>query len=91
MVGRHGEDDLCWASIETSVRLLLLDSAEESVNIGQHDTMSEFRSRVDGVNLTAILRDSRKWNNIIQIPTKTRLSVVNVVNQCLNILFRACC
>ncbi|KAH3675812.1 hypothetical protein WICPIJ_009265 [Wickerhamomyces pijperi] len=47
VVWRHWQDTLSWSGFDTSGSLLVLDFTEDSQQVGQHDSVSEFRLGVD--------------------------------------------
>src|SRR5277367_4474563 len=51
--------------------------------------MSEFGTRINGVDFATVFGDSSKGNDVIQVPAKTGFCVVDIVDQCFNVLFRA--
>ena len=89
VVWRQGQYNLSRASFVAMSLLLGLDRAQKTEQVGQHDTVSKLRLGIDGVDLTAILGDGSEGNDIVQVPAKTLLGVVDVVNQSLNVLLAA--
>ena len=89
VVGGQGEDDLGGTGIKSAIEFLLFDSAQETVEVGQHDAVGEFGARINGVDFATIFGDGGKGDNVIQVPAETGFCVVDVVDQRFHILFRA--
>ena len=63
--------------------LLVLDGAEETEKVDQHDAVSELRFVVEPVDLSPVLWNSGEGENVVKIEAE---SLVDVVDEGLNIL-----
>ena len=52
--------------------------------------MSKLRPGVNGIDLTAVFGDGSERNDIVKIPTKAILLIIDVINEGLDILFASC-
>jgi hypothetical protein len=84
VVGREGENDLGRSGDEMTSSLLLLDLAEKTEEVGQHESMGKLGFVIQTINLAAILRKRSERDNVVEINSKGR---VDVINECLDILF----
>ena len=91
MIRREGENDLSRTSIEAAIEFLFLDGTQQTVKICQHDAVSEFGARVDRVDFATVLGDGSKRDDVVQVPAETGFRVVDVIDQSLDVLFRAYC
>ncbi|TFA99245.1 hypothetical protein CCMA1212_009011 [Trichoderma ghanense] len=86
VVGGQRENDLSGTGLETALSLLRLDAAEHADEVGEHDAVSQLRLGVDVVNLSAILGNGGEGDDVVEIPAKAVLGVVDVVDEGLHVL-----
>ena len=87
MIRREREDDLGGTGDEMSRCLLLLDRAEETEEIGEHESVGKFRRVIDTVNLATVLGKSGEGDDVVEIDLE---SGVNVIDESFDVLFRGC-
>ena len=72
------------AGNKVATGLLVLDGTKDTKEIDQHHTVSKFRPIVEAVDLTTILGDASKWEDVVEIHAEVG---VDVVDEGLDILF----
>ncbi|KXT05144.1 hypothetical protein AC578_7604 [Pseudocercospora eumusae] len=86
VVRRQWEDDLSWSGFETTCGLLGLDSAKHTEQVGKHDTVSELRLAIDAVDFATVLGNGGERNDVVEVPAKALLLVVDVVDESVHVL-----
>ena len=89
VVRRQRQDNLSRASLESVLCLVSLDGSKHTEKVGKHNAVSQLRLAVDVVNLATVLWDGSEWDNVVKIPSKTLLVVVDVVDKSIDILLTA--
>ena len=89
VVGRQRQDDLSRSSLKSILRLVSLDGPKHTEKVGKHNTVSQLRLAVDVVDFATILWDGSERDDVVKIPAKTLLVVVDVVDKSIDILLTA--
>jgi hypothetical protein len=64
--------------LDSTARLLSLDSTKETQRVHKHDMVRELRLVVETVDLAAVLGNGSEGDNVVEIEPQSRVSVVNM-------------